>query len=83
MPDYQTLLAGASGLPIADRIQLIEALWDTLPDNSLPPLTDEWLAEIERRSAEYEAGSVQTVPWEQIRREALRRAGVTQPDASR
>jgi putative addiction module component (TIGR02574 family) len=83
MLDYQTLLADASNLPVPDRIQLIEALWDTLPEDSLPPLTDEWLVEIKRRSAEYDAGTVQTVAWEKIRGEALRRAGVTQPDASR
>jgi len=55
------------------RVQLIEALWDTLPNDAMPPLSDEWLAEINRRSAEYDAGQVQPIPWEQIRTEALRR----------
>jgi putative addiction module component (TIGR02574 family) len=73
MSDYQNLLADAVQLPLDARIQLIEALWDTLPDDSRPPLSDEWLAEIERRSAEYDAGAVQAIPWEQIRAEALRR----------
>ena len=83
MANYETLLADASRLPVAERIQLIEALRNTLPADSLPPLTDEWLAEIESRSAEYESGSVHTVPWEQIRAEAMRRIGATEPDASR
>ena len=83
MPNYETLLADAARLPVVERIQLIEALWDTLPADSLPPLTDEWVAEIQRRSAEYDAGAVQTVPWEQIRTEALRSAGLTVPDAPR
>ena len=39
----------------------------------MPPLSDEWIAEINRRSAEYDAGLVQPVPWEQIRADALRR----------
>ena len=52
MPNYETLLADASHLSVTDRIQLIEALWDTVPADSLPPLSDEWLAEIQRRSAE-------------------------------
>jgi len=82
MPDYRTLLVDASNLPVAERIHLIQALWDTLPEDSFPPLTDEWLAEIKRRSAEYEAGAVPTVAWEQIRAEALRRAGVSPPNAS-
>ena len=82
MPDFQTILADASRLPVVDRIQLIEALWDTVPGDALPPLTDEWLAEIQRRSAEFDSGSVKTVPWEQIRADAMRRAGLTVPDAA-
>ena len=81
MPNYEAVLADASHLPVADRIQLIEALWDTVPADALPPLSDEWIAEIERRSAQYDSGSVPTVPWEQIRAEAFRRAGLTMPNA--
>ena len=83
MPTYENVLADAARLKVADRIQLIDAIWDTLPADSLPPLTDEWLAEIQRRSAEYDSGSAETVSWEQVRAEALRRAGVTTPDANR
>lgn len=83
MPNYETLLAEASRLPVAERIQLLEALWDTVPADSLPPLSDEWLAEIQRRSAEYDSGLVQPVPWEQIRADALRRAGITVRDVTR
>ena len=82
MLSYESLLADASRLPVVDRIQLIEALWETVPADSLPPLTDEWLEEIRRRSAEYESGSVQTVPWEQVRADALRRVGVTESNAA-
>jgi putative addiction module component (TIGR02574 family) len=82
MLDYETLLADASRLPLADRIQLILALWDTVPPDSLPPLSDEWLAEINRRSAEYDSGAVQTVPWEQIRADALRRVGAAESNAT-
>ena len=83
MLDYETLLADASHLPVTERIQLIEALWDTLPANASPPLSDQWLAEIQRRSAEYDTGSVSTTPWEQVRADALRRAGMREADAAR
>jgi len=73
MPDYDALLADAAQLPVDARIQLIDALWNTLPDDALPPLSDEWLAEINRRSDEYDAGLVQPIPWEQIRTDAGRR----------
>jgi putative addiction module component (TIGR02574 family) len=81
MPTIESLLADAVRLPVADRIQLIDAIWDTLPEESLAPLSDEWIAEIHRRSAEYDSGSEETVSWQEIRTEALRRAGVTNPDA--
>ena len=83
MPTYEALLADATQLPVADRIQLIDAIWDTLPEDVLPPLSDEWTAEIRRRSAEYDSGCADTVSWEQIKTEALRRVGVTVPDAVR
>ena len=83
MPTYEILLADATRLSVADRIQLIDALRDTLPADSLPPLSDEWVAEIQSRSAEYGSGSAETVSWEQVRAEALRRVGVAIPDATR
>jgi putative addiction module component (TIGR02574 family) len=77
MSDYKSLLAGASQLPLDIRVQLIDALWDTVPEDSLPDLSDNWIAEIERRSAEYTEGTVQVIPWEQVRNDARRRAGFT------
>ncbi len=73
MSDFDTLLSVASQLPLDARIQLIDALWDTIPGEAAPPLSEEWLAEIQRRSAEYDAGLVQPIPWEQVRADALRR----------
>ena len=83
MTTYETLLADATRLPVAERIQLIDAIWETLPFDSLPPLSDEWVAEIQRRSAEYDAGSAETVSWKQAKAEALRRVGMTVADAHR
>ncbi len=82
MTTYETVLADATCLPVADRIRLIDDLWGTLPHDARPPLSDEWVAEIQRRSAEYDAGSAETVSWEQVKAEALRRPGMAVPDAS-
>lgn len=82
MTSYETLLANAAQLPVAERIQLIDAIWETLPPDSLPAVGDAWAAEIQRRSAEYDAGLARCVSWEEVKAEALRRAGVTMPDAS-
>jgi putative addiction module component (TIGR02574 family) len=81
MPTYETLLTDASRLSVEDRIRLLDGIWDTLPADALPPLSEEWVAEIQRRSAEYDAGKAQTVSWEQIKAEALRRVGMAVPDA--
>ena len=77
MSNYDALLSDASQLPLGERIQLIEAFWDVVvPEEEMPPLSDEWAAEIQRRSVEYDAGNVQATPWEEIRADALRRAGL-------
>ena len=47
------------------------ALTDTFPDNALPRLSDEWMAEIRRRSAALAAGMASPVPWELVRSEAI------------
>ena len=76
MSTYETLLADAAQLPVANRLRLIDAIEETLPDDCLPPLSDEWLAEIRKRSAELDAGTVETIPWEQVRAAArLRLSG--------
>ena len=82
MSNYESLLADALQLPIADRIQLIDAIWDTLPVESLPALTEDWEAEVRRRSAEFDSGATGTIAWDVIQAEALRRAGVVESDAS-
>jgi putative addiction module component (TIGR02574 family) len=76
MLDYESVLADASRLPVPDRLQLIETLWETLPADFLPPLSEEWLAEVQQRSAQYDSGNVQGMPWTKIKADALRRAGI-------
>ena len=73
MSDLNSLLTDASQLPLAERLELIEALWDTVPEDALPPLSDAWKAEIRRRSAAFEAGTAQPIPWDTIRADALQR----------
>jgi putative addiction module component (TIGR02574 family) len=77
MSNYETVLAQAQELPVDDKIQLIEALWDLVPEASLPPLSDAWIAEIQQRSAEFDSGGVETISWEKIREAALNRIGLS------
>lgn len=73
MSTITALLANAAQLPVADRLELIDAIWATLPDEALLPLSDEWMDEIRKRSAELAAGTAKTVSWEVVRSEAMAR----------
>ena len=50
------------------------------PSRSLPVLSDEWLEEIKNRSAEYDAGLAELVPWERVKAEAFRRLKLSSAD---
>ena len=75
MLDFNSVFTAAQQLPEQDRLRLIEKLWDSVDSAAETPFTDEWTNEIERRVAEFENGAVKTVPWLQIRDEALARVG--------
>ena len=70
-----SLLADAAHLPVIDRIQLIEELWDTVSESEMPRLSDEWREEIQKRSAEFDSGNSTIIPWSEIKANALNRLG--------
>jgi len=80
MPTYRSLLEDAKLLPVTERIQLIEELWNSVPLNSVSPLSEVWMKEIQRRSAELDGGTVETIPWEQIKADSLSRARLIKPN---
>jgi len=76
MNNYQDVLNGASLLPVADRLRLIDDLASSVPDDQPPHLSGEWLTEISRRSEELDKGSVQTESWAAIRERLFSKHGV-------
>jgi putative addiction module component (TIGR02574 family) len=67
-------------IPIAERVQLVEDIWDSIAEeaNVRPdslPLTDAQRAELRRRLTDSDAHPGQSVPWEQVREELFRRGG--------
>lgn len=62
-----TVLESAMSLSDDDRARLAEALWASLESDPSSLLSEAWQAEIKRRSAEYDAGLVQAVPWDEVR----------------
>jgi putative addiction module component (TIGR02574 family) len=60
-------------LPIAERIRLVELLWDSIA--AVPEavsISDEWKAELNRRLAEFEADPQAGSPWEEVRGRILK-----------
>ena len=57
-------------LSVAERLQLVEDLWDSIaqdaPDEALP-VTPELAAELDRRVAEHEHEPNTALPWEELR----------------
>lgn len=56
-----------SHLTPAERIELIEALWDSLEPGEAAPITPELANELERRSAEAESDPHAGRTWEEVR----------------
>ena len=80
MPEYESILAAASQLPVPERLRLIDDLAASVPDDQPPQLSEEWLAEIERRSAELDSGSMTPEPWSDIRQRLFGKHGVADAD---
>jgi putative addiction module component (TIGR02574 family) len=66
-PGTEQLLQTDLALPANEQVELIEALIAALDEADPQPLDDSWMAEIRRRSAEYDAGKATPIPWPVVR----------------
>ena len=71
---YDEVLQTARSLDEPERVRLVEELLGSLSPADAAPLDDAWLAEIDRRSDELDAGTVATIPWQEVRQRARERA---------
>jgi len=60
-----------SRLTVAERIQLAEDLWDSLPEAPVLAVTEAQQAELDRRLAAHRADPEAAVSWETLRQELL------------
>jgi putative addiction module component (TIGR02574 family) len=59
-------------LPVSDRIDLVEQIWDSiLEDQDEFDLTDAQRAELDRRLAAHESASNRGVPWEEVKKRLM------------
>jgi putative addiction module component (TIGR02574 family) len=62
----------AKSLPLAKRVELVDALWESLADEGYePPLTPEQAAELDRRLEAHRQDPDSVIPWESIKAELL------------
>ena len=72
-PGTEQLFQAVLALPEDERSELIEALLASQDQPDELPFDPEWLAEIQRRSAEMDSGSVQLTPWSIVRERVRQR----------
>ena len=65
MPDTATVKRPSidpAKLTTAQKLRLIERLWDSIDEADLPPISRAEAAELDRRIAELDSGKVRAVP---------------------
>jgi putative addiction module component (TIGR02574 family) len=66
-------VADLLALPVAERLRLIELLWDSIVDvTEAVSIPDELKAELDRRLADFEADPEAGSPWEEVRSRILK-----------
>ena len=77
MADSSINIGALKQLSVAERIQLVEDLWDSIiedaPDDAFP-ISPELAAELDRRVTELKANPELGVPWDEVRRSILERS---------
>ncbi len=63
----EAVLIAALALPEAERAELVDRLLESLPPEHDGFTDEEFVAELERRSAEIEQGIVKPIPWSEVR----------------
>lgn len=71
--DLKGLFEEAARLSAGDRAALAALLIESLDPGVEADVEAAWSAEIARRVAELDAGSVETIPWEEVREELFGR----------
>jgi putative addiction module component (TIGR02574 family) len=53
-------------LPIGDRLKVVEAVWDSLPEEAAVPASPEQRAELNRRLDAYETNPDDLLNWDEV-----------------
>lgn len=56
-------------LPLAERLQLVEDLWDSIAaERKSEPVSPEIVTELRKRKARYDANPASGIGWEEVKR---------------
>jgi len=69
----ENTILGLDRLPRADRITLVQDLWDSIAGEGLAQISDARKRELERRADEDDASPDDLIPWEQVKTQARAR----------
>jgi putative addiction module component (TIGR02574 family) len=78
MPSLQEVLTAARTLSAADRLRLVDSLWEDVPPADWPLPSEQWIAEAQRRSAQYDEGRTSAATWPEVQARARRKAGLNE-----
>ena len=76
MTTLQEIIRAVKLLSPADRLRLIDTVWDETSPDTWPKPSEEWIKEVQRRSSEYDAGRMTASPWPEVQARARREAGL-------
>jgi len=67
-----TLPSQISGLTVAEKFELLDALWQDIESQS-PALSEQQSAELDRRMVSYQQDPSDVIPWERIKADLFKR----------
>lgn len=70
------LLEAVKSLPLPDRVELVDAVWESIAAEGYePPLSESQSAELQRRLEEHRQNPASGIPWETVRAELHEKYG--------
>jgi putative addiction module component (TIGR02574 family) len=70
------IIEAARALSPAERLQLLDAMWDAEHPEAWSALSPEWLTDVRNRSAAFDAGRTNASPWQDVQARVRRSAGL-------
>lgn len=64
----EQILADAASLSVSERLRVVQAIWDSLPENVLPPPNSEIKSEFDRRMENYRQNPASGMTIDELRR---------------